>query len=425
MARVQTLSDAEKFLSTYVERARSTVGRDITTEQSIRLAKACDNPQDSLRVVHVAGTSGKTSTSYFIADLLTRAGCKVGLTVSPHVDSVTERIQINGFPLPNDVFCRYLSEFSVIVEDVDFTPSWFEFMMVFAYWVFERENVDYAVIETGLGGLHDGSNIASRSDKVCVLTDIGIDHVEVLGNTLSDIAAQKVGIVWPGNTVVMYSQSTEIMDVVHDKICNTADAELLIVDSINYDAISPTPLYQQRNWHLARSAYEFLQNRDGLGIVQADELEQSEHVQVPGRMDIVQYKNKTIVFDGAHNAQKMTMLVQSFQQLFHRQKAAVLIAQKSKKDIGAIVPLLRTISDTVVATNFNTSQDVPITSILPQRIVALFKLNGFESARADSDPLHAFETLLVGEHKVILVTGSFYLIAEIRAHMLKSPPLDI
>jgi dihydrofolate synthase/folylpolyglutamate synthase len=191
-----SIAEVEKALERLVMIASKTTGRDITTARTLEIAGLVGNPQDHLRVIHLAGTSGKTSTSYYIAGLLKAGGMKVGLTVSPHVTAITERVQINNIPLSETEFCRYMSEFlPLVTADEERLPSYFEVMMVFALWVFDKSNVDYAVVETGLGGLHDSSNICRRTDKICIITDIGVDHTHVLGDTIEKIATHKAGII--------------------------------------------------------------------------------------------------------------------------------------------------------------------------------------------------------------------------------------
>ena len=140
------------------------------------------NPQDKVQVIHVAGTSGKTSTCYYIAALLHGAGYKVGHTVSPHVDEINERVQINLEPLPETQFCEALSEFSDLVAGFDQQLSYFEVMVALAYWYFAKVGVDYAVIEVGLGGRIDGTNVVTRGDKISVITNIGFDHTKIFAS---------------------------------------------------------------------------------------------------------------------------------------------------------------------------------------------------------------------------------------------------
>ncbi len=196
---IRSIQEAEAALLPYVPLVAELTGKDTTLDRIVPLMKLLGDPQDKLKIIHLAGTSGKTSTAYYMSALLQATGKKVGLTVSPHIDTIAERVQIDGLPLPETEFCRELGIFLDIVEFAEAPPSYFELLYAFALWVFERQQVDYAVVETGMGGLYDATNVASRPDKVCVITDIGFDHTHILGKTLPEIAAQKVGIVHDHN----------------------------------------------------------------------------------------------------------------------------------------------------------------------------------------------------------------------------------
>ena len=401
-----TVAEVEAALTPLAARALVTTGHDITTERTYALAALVGNPQDSLRVVHVAGTSGKTSTSYYIAGLLSAAAGKVGLTVSPHIASITERVQIAGQPLPDEMFCKYMSEFlPQVITDEDDLPSYFEVMMVFALWVFAREGVDYAVVETGLGGLHDSSNICRREDKLCVITDIGIDHTHVLGDTVEEIAAQKAGIIAPKNQVVMYSQAPEIMQVVRTQV-ERQGARLTAIPPHEYTD------YQDRNFGLALGAYAQLAVRDKLSIPDERVLQQIRQVQVPGRLEVISRCGVQIVRDGAHNEQKMYALVQTLQAKYPERKWSVVLAMKQSKDYAAVVRTLAPIARRVVATQFHLSQDTPIVSIDPSILTSECQKYGIPCVMQDS--VAGAVDLLIDENEPhILVTGSLYGVAEI------------
>lgn len=153
------------------------------------------NPHDSLNIVHIAGTSGKTSTAYYLADMLTKSGLKVGLSVSPYVDIVTERFQFNMLPISEKMFSNKANELIDTLKKEKIRPSYFEFMTAFTYWIFAYLEVDYAVIEVGIGGTQDSTNVAQSKNKICVITDIGMDHMEILGNTIERISENKAGII--------------------------------------------------------------------------------------------------------------------------------------------------------------------------------------------------------------------------------------
>ena len=203
---IVNIDQAIAELQKYVPAVARYSGDDMTLDRMWPLLSAVGNPHKKLKTIHIAGTSGKTSTSYYIAALLKASGQRTGMTVSPHVDSITERLQIDGSPVSDDLFCSYLSEFLDLITDVDPQPSYFELMIAFVLWVFARENLDYVVLETGMGGLFDGTNVVTRSDKICVITDIGLDHTQILGNNVEQIAAQKAGIIHKGNHVFTYKQ---------------------------------------------------------------------------------------------------------------------------------------------------------------------------------------------------------------------------
>ena len=149
--RLQTLDEAIVALQPYVPLVAQLTGGNTTLERIEPLMVLLANPERKLKIIHVAGTSGKTSTSYYIAALLQSGGQKVGLTVSPHVDSVTERLQIDGRPISDQLFCSELEIFLELVDQLKQPPSYFELLYAFGLWVFERHGVDYAVVETGLG----------------------------------------------------------------------------------------------------------------------------------------------------------------------------------------------------------------------------------------------------------------------------------
>jgi len=418
--KLRTFSDLEDALRPYFEVARTTTGQNITVDRQKRLMQHLGNPEASLRVVHIAGTSGKTSTAYYIATLLQKSGMKTGLTVSPHVDSLAERVQIDGLPLAEDIFCKYMEEYLALVQKTPETPSWFECMIGFVYWVFAREKVDYAVVETGLGGLQDGTNVAERADKLCVLTDIGFDHMHILGNRLGAIAHQKAGIIHEGNTAIMYEQNEEIMQVVRYWVSQQEDAELLTFEQerlravYGHDFADNLPLYQQRNWLLSYAVYLFLVRRDSLRQLEPDELRNTQQTVIPGRMDGVKVNGKRIIMDGAHNGQKMAAFVESFEQLHPDQKVPVLLALKEGKEINDVAPLIAQIASKVIITTFTRMQDLPFASLDPSEILRSLQANGVKECQIIVDTDEAYAAFIDTVGAMGVITGSFFLIGQLR-----------
>lgn len=403
---IETYHDVEEALAPFVAVASRTVGEDITTQRTLQLAMRYGQPQDDLKVIHVAGTSGKTSTCYYLAALLGMAGKKVGLSISPHITSIGERVQIDGKPLDEATFCQYMSEFLELVPRGDAMPTYFELLIVFALWVFRREGVDYAVLETGLGGLHDSTNICRRADKYCIITDIGLDHTHVLGKTVEAIAAQKAGIIAPNNHVIMWQQAASIMEVVSHAI-DEQRATLTVLPAKSFDE------FLVRNFILAHAAYNQLALRDSLPSLRPEQQVAASTVLVPRRLEIMQRGSVTIVCDGAHNEQKMYALTKALQHRYPQKKWAVVLAMKQSKDYHTVVKLLAPFAKRVVAVPFQLTQDTPIASIDPKVLVAECRNYNIE-AQIGTSVNAAIDQLRDGHETAILVTGSLYAVAEVQ-----------
>lgn len=412
---IRTIEEANAALQPYVPLVAQLTGKDTTLQRIQPLMKLLGNPQDKLKVIHIAGTSGKTSTAYYLSTLLSATGKKVGLTVSPHVDSVTERVQINNKPISEVLFCEKLSEFLAIVQKAPEKPSYFELMYAFSLWVFVHQNVDYAVIETGMGGLHDATNVITRPDKVCIITDIGLDHTHILGNTLAEIARQKIGIVHGHNEVFTYIQGDEVMQVFRDWITEHHAVMRSITQDTERQAsgldFPHVPHYQERNWLLAYAAYKYLVERDTIQNLTSKVLTKTLHTYIPGRMDTRQLHGKTIIMDGAHNVQKMSALIDSFHGLYPGVKPTVVIALKHDKEYPSIAKLLSTFAARVIVTSFNSSQDLPVHSMEPAVLAEAFE--GIP-VQVERDPQVATRMLLQDSGSVGIITGSFYLLSQIR-----------
>ena len=373
------------------------------------------NPQDKLKIIHVAGTSGKTSTAYYAAALLQAAGFKVGLTVSPHVDEVNERLQINLTPLPEKEFCEALGEFIDRVAASGILPSYFELMVAFAYSEFVRQQVDYAVVEVGLGGLLDGTNVVSRPDKICVITDIGLDHTEILGNSLAEIATQKAGITQPDNEVFVYEQDKEVMDAI-TKAASKQQATLHVLQPESRAELSDLPGFQQRNFGLAKAAVQFVLAREGHPALQAQQLNTAAATHIPARMEILHYAGKTIIIDGAHNAQKLQTLLNAVSEKYPGQDTAALVGFAEGDTFRlerALDVLLKQVSALIV-TSFYSEKDYPKHSVDPAQVIKYCADHGYKNIQSITEPAGAFTTLLDCPQQILLITGSFYLLNHVR-----------
>ncbi|MCA9332109.1 hypothetical protein KC968_04190 [Candidatus Saccharibacteria bacterium] len=419
MQKLANFTEVNSFLATVLQKTLSR-NKTYSLDTMRQLMAYFGNPQNSYQVVHVAGTSGKSSTCHYLSAMLTASGAKVGLSVSPHVYQINERVQINTQPLSEQIFC---SEFSIFVSEVsvlDIVPTYFEMLIAFAFWEFARQNVDYAVIEVGLGGLLDCTNIISRPNKICVMTDMDLDHTEVLGPRIEDVAKQKAGIILPRNVIFMHRQNSEIMQVV-DEVTAEKQAKLHVIDSLqNTDLWSELPVYQYRNWSLAYEVYKYIAQRDSLSKLGRKSKKATARVFVPARMERVHYRGKTIILDGAHNPQKLSALARSMQNAFPGKKVACMVSfvQSKQSKIDENLSILLPIVSRLVATDFSKINNVRA-AIDPRVIQKHCNDLGYDRAEVCSNPRTAFAKLMGREEDIILIVGSFFLPETVRHLMME------
>lgn len=412
---IQTIQQATNTLLSYIPKPGS-MHHNYKLERMQQLMELIGNPQNTYPVVHIAGTSGKTSTAYFIQGLLQAAGKKTGLTVSPHIQSITERIQIDGKPLSEELFVRYLNQLLEKVENVDITPTYFELLVALAYLTFKEEKVDYAVIETGLGGLLDGTNVVTRPDKVCVITDIGLDHTDVLGKTLPEIALQKAGIVQPGNTLILQQQVDNIANVIADEaVKRQVDQVLMVPDA---DVTLALSAFQRRNWAAATTTYKYIAKRDVLPKLATISADRAMLHQAPGRMELFTVGQKTIILDGAHNQQKLQALMQSLREK-HLDSLTVVVSFVSDKHyllnecLGELQPLTKEL----IVTDFSALQDMGRSAGAIEDITEAARKRGFSQVSERRNPQQAIDYALAQPGDTVLVTGSLYLVAQVRSYV--------
>lgn len=382
-------------------------------EDMKQFMKDLGNPQEKLKIIHVAGTSGKTSTCYYIAELLRFSNQTVGLTVSPHVAGINERVQINGNPIDKSEFITLFQGFIALPQVKAVQITYFGLMVAFAYWVFAKKNLDYAVIEVGMGGRLDATNVVKAKDKVCVITDIGLDHTQSLGTTLPEIAREKAGIIMENNNVFTPSQDKAVMEIFR-KVCQEKHAVFSVV-SRDVLSLAPVhlPLFQKRNWSLAYQTFEYIQSRDLLSKLTNSQLDIASSITVPGRMQAYQLADgRTLIVDVSHNAQKIQTMCTSVHAMYPHARISTLIGIVEGKDISlpASLEALSQISEILIITEFSGGQDIPRPAISCEKIAYQAENSNFRSIIIDKDPYSAFRTLLQQDADILLVTGSFFLL---------------
>lgn len=413
---LKTLKDAEQYLLRYSPEKQA--GEAYKLDRMRVLMGRLGNPQNDIPAIHVAGTSGKTSTSYFIRALLEAHGKKTGLTASPHIDSITERVQVGGAPLDEGKFLAYLNEFlQIIAEWEDLLPTYFELLVAFAFWVFKQEAVDYMVVEVGLGGLLDATNVIDDSSKVSVITPIGLDHTEVLGKTVEVIAYQKAGVIAQGSHVFSGQQEPAALGVIKE-VCRVKDSQLDMV-TVNFDETSDSPLFQQANYQLAYRVVSYLAQRDGLESI-SKELEVSCMTKTPpGRFEVYEISGKTVILDGAHNPQKLAMLVRSLRQRYPDESFAWLVGFISapNQKIETCVQEIAKPADEYIFTDFTVGQDIKGRSSANSSELVRLMIKEGGQAIAEPDLGEALDRVMASKKRTIVITGSLYLVAKLHARI--------
>lgn len=416
---IRTLDDVNHYLSTLtIHRERPEERLETVREVLAEL----NNPQNDIPAIHIAGTSGKGSTAYYTAALLQAAGYSVGLAVSPHVHSVRERSQVNGAPLPETPYCTHFNTFVTLTEEHGWKLSYIEFLVVFTFWLFKQLQLEYIVIEVGMGGRLDPTNALTTPETIRVITDIGLDHTEILGDTLEKIAREKAGIIHTGDTVFVHTQPTEVLEV-FTQTCKNLNAHLTIVERDTIEG-SPLPQFQQRNWTLARAAVEARLTHDKQPPLDTQAYAASQSITIPGRYERHMVGTLPIILDVAHNPQKISALMESFRAEYPDTKAVFVVAFGNNKEhtLRDSLTALAASAQTIFLTTFTVATEHR-TALPPEHLAAYISEVRNVPTHIEADPFKAFaqaQRLAHTNNMPIIVTGSFYLIDGIRELLLRS-----
>ena len=285
-------------------------------ENTLQLMAHVSNPHAWLKAIHVAGTNGKGSTSHLIAAALQASGRKVGLFTSPHLISLTERIRINGQPIPEETVAAFVTEHKDFLDTIQ--PSFFETMTALGFWYFVQQKVDIAVVEVGLGGRLDSTNVLTPI--LSVITNIGLDHTEFLGNTLTQIAKEKAGIIKPGVPVVIGESHPQTINVFLSK-AQECGSQIYFADQCEYlrrTRLKVAPecelkgIYQEHNLQTAFVALraisiQYSAIREGFAHV-------CTMTGLRGRWEIIR-KEPLVICDTGHNSHGLQYVARQLKEL--------------------------------------------------------------------------------------------------------------
>jgi dihydrofolate synthase/folylpolyglutamate synthase len=345
------------------------------------LVDALGSPQTTYPVVHIAGTNGKTTTSRMIDSLFSELGYRTGRYTSPHLESFLERISIKGEPISPEGMIATYNDIALYFDLIDSRQphpiSFFEAMTALAFVAFAEYPVDIAIIETGMGGEWDATNVVSS--QVAVITPIGLDHTEYLGETLEEIALTKSGIIKPESNVILAAQPVEVAKILTEKIIEKsaipfregvefalARRDLAVggqVISVNgiYGDYSDIyiPLYgahQASNATLAIAAVEAF-----AGVKLDEELVRSAFLKVasPGRFEIL-YRDPTVIVDAAHNPHGAHALAQTIASEFDLESVFGVLAILGEKDVHGVLLELEPVIDRLIVTQNSSERALPV-----------------------------------------------------------------
>ncbi len=437
---IHTLADVFAYIEsqTNLEKAPYLfTERNYRLDRMYALLKHFGNPQDSCRVLHVAGTKGKGSTSVFLASALNQAGFRTGLYTSPHVSSYLERISVCGLEAEKELFIRLgrqIREAVLLLTDKIFPgsvpPTTFELLTLLAFLYFKETNCNFAVIETGIGGRLDATNVVKP--ELCLITPVELEHTELLGDTLEAIAREKGGIIKPGVPVFSAHQASPAGEILR-KIAGEKESEILFLDeeaeylsaecstagtllrlqfkgeTLKSFRLSLVGAFQAENAALAYLALSHtLKLPDRAyrkGFLKAF---------LPGRMEVIG-KNPYLVIDSAHTSHSVQRVLTTFQSLFSSEGILIFGVVAGKK-IREMSEILAPAFPQIIITTPGTFKESD-----PEEVYKIFKSLNPETtfAKEPSEALRqAFR--LSEEEKPILVTGSFYLAGIIRGLRLKA-----
>lgn len=407
-------------------------GSNYGLERTYKLLEHLGNPERDLKLIHIAGTNGKGSTTSMITEILMGEGYKVGMYTSPFIEEFEERIQINRNNITKESLAILMDEIKVAVDKVIEAgynhPTEFEIITVLMLLYFKKENIDFGVIEVGLGGTLDSTNVIKPI--IQVITSISFDHTNLLGNTLEKIAREKAGIIKKGIPTVIYPQQEEVLKVIKNK-CFEMNSELYIANNENlkfknivnldkpYQLLKYNneidillPLlgeHQIINLSVAMQAIEVLNNKNIIDISIANIVKSIKNVSWKGRLEVLS-NNPYVVIDGAHNIQGIKTLSRNIKKYFKYENLYLILGILADKDVEEMIKIITPMAKKVYSVTPNSIRGELAESLKDE--VSKFNKNCKAFDKYEEAYLEALND--ASEKDLILASGSLYMIGDMR-----------
>jgi len=399
-----------------------------------KLLELLGNPQDSLNVIHVAGTNGKGSVCSFISNILKEEGYKVGLYTSPYLETFTERIRVNGENIPKEDVARIITlikeKIDIMISEGYSSPTEFEIVTAMAFYYYNEQKMDYVVLEVGLGGRYDSTNII-KNPLVSVIVSISLDHIGILGDTIGKIAYEKAGIIKENGTAIVYKQVKEAEDVIKE-VCKNKNSDYI---EVNFDNIlvKKSDIYSQvydctimdekfenieikligehqiNNSIVALNVVKFLRDNKNVKISNESIKNGLLTTKWPGRIEKIM-ENPMFIIDGAHNEDGAKSLRKSLEKNFPDKKLTLLIGMLADKDIDSVLKILMPKFNKVITTTpdnhraINSEELKNRISMYVEDVISIENIEDAVKYTLDN----------AKEDEVIISAGSLYMIGTVR-----------
>ena len=388
-----------------------------------RIGQLCEklgNPQGELQFIHVAGTNGKGSFCSMLDSVLRAANIKTGLYTSPYIKFFNERMCVNGVPISNEELAEITSYVRPIADEMKDKPTEFELITAIAFEYFKRNGVNVVILEAGMGGRLDSTNIISTS-VLSVITGIALDHTAFLGDTVEKIAAEKAGIIKPQTDILYGGEDAAALQVIKSKAIQMsapfhltdlsslkikkADLRSTVFDYEEYENLSIRLLgaYQPKNAANVLSAVKILKNK-GFDIPESAVREGLASAVWHARFELLSTE-PTIIYDGAHNPEGISMFIRSIRQYFGEQKVIIVSTVMGDKDYESMVGLLSSVTDTAYVFKVNDR------ALECKKYAEVYEKHG--TSAIECDDMQKALTLAIEhakrEGKPILCAGSLYM----------------
>lgn len=410
-----------------------------TTKNKLEHTRKCldmlGSPDKDRKIIHVAGTNGKGSVCAFLSTMLEEHGFRCGLFTSPHLVKINERFQINEIMVSDEAFVEAFLRVKKLADELleagDYHPTYFEFLFLMGMVIFQKENVDYIILETGLGGRLDATN-AVLNPIACVITSISLDHVEYLGNTIAQIAGEKAGIIKPQVPVIFDGNNQEAAEVIKKRAqelecpwCEVKEENQKLLDFtpegirfISQSAVYGdtelfvpfTAKYQMMNASLALETMGVLKKYHGMEKMELVQGMKNTHWQ--GRMETIL---PGVIVDGAHNEDGIAKFVETVRHFQKDYEITLLFTTVSDKEFP---DMIAKICNGLHFTNVVTTEIWGSRKQSALELAGLFKENGCENVLVETNPEKAFEEAYkLKKDGLLFVVGSLYLVGEIKDYV--------